>query len=65
MTLIYNVHFTLPPLVELIQNSTNAKEQKKIGQDMLSKKSVTVSFVTSETHKMRKKVEDFLFLPLT
>ena len=29
---IYKVPFTLQLLVELIHNSTNAKEQKKIGQ---------------------------------
>ena len=31
---------------------------------MPSEKRVTVIFVTSGTEKMRKKVEDFLFLPI-
>ena len=31
---------------------------------MPSKKSVKVSFVTSGTEKLRKKVDDFLFLPI-
>ena len=39
--------------VELIHNSTNAKEQKKSDKSMPSKKSLKVSFVTSDTQKRR------------
>ena len=45
------------PLVEILHNSTNAKEQKNLtSQSKPSKNSVKVSFVTSGTQKNYKKV---------
>ena len=44
------------PLVEILHNSTNAKEQKNLtSQSIPSKNSVKVSFVTSGTQKNYKK----------
>ena len=40
------------------------QKKQKYYPVIASKKSVKVSFVTSGIEKMRKKVDDFLFLPL-
>ena len=52
--------FTLHSLVELIHNSTNAKEQKNRTSQCLQKRGSKLISSLPE----HKKVEDFLFLPL-
>ena len=57
--------FTMYLLVELIHNSTNAKEEEKIGQVNALKKERQCFFCHfRNTKKNRKKIEDFLFLPI-
>ena len=47
-----------------MHNRTTAKEPKKMAQVIPLKKSVKVSFVTSGIEEMRKKDDDYLFLPI-
>ena len=58
---IYKVSFTLLSVVELIHNSTNAKEQKKNWTSQcLQKRASRLVLSLPE----QKKIEDFLFLPI-
>ena len=57
---IYKVPFTLHALVELIHNSTNAKEQKNWTSQCLRKRASKLVSSLLE----HKKIEDFLFLPI-
>ena len=61
---IYKVPFTLHLLVELIHNSTNAKEQKNRTSQCLQKRASKLVSSLPEHKKWEKKVEDFLFLPI-
>ena len=57
---IYKVPFTLHSLVELIHNSTNAKEQKNRTSQFLQKRASKLVLSLPE----HKKVEDFFLLPI-
>ena len=57
---IYKVPFTLHSLVELVHNSTNAKEQKNWKSQCLQKRALKIVLSLRE----QKKVEDFLYLPI-